>query len=316
MIPKSFIDELTKTAALPGFLSALGGFFAKNVPAMATSLRGSAMAAGMADVAKMRVAGGVVGAAGGAFAGSRTGDESTKGRNTLLGAIAGGVGGAMGGKALAAKVPTLGSQTVKDLSGLGQYMQKGKATGKGVVEYMARNWTPKYTKDVLPPAGHQIGMFGTSTPAVRTMGGIGKETPAIAMQTHKPGLITGAFGQAAKQISTAKTKGIGAMLSQDIQEAKVFNKTIEGQSYQFRRSGLGRVVNPAMTSGVGFGALEAATATDEQGRPASMSKRLLKGGTTALAWGAAPKIMTGKMLAYDVPKTLIGMKKQKELPRQ
>jgi len=308
MIPKSFNDELIKIAALPGFLAALGGFLSKNVPAMASSLRGSAMAAGMADVTKMRVAGGAIGAIGGGYAGSKTGDETTKGRNTLLGAIAGTVGGSMGGKALATKLPTLGAPTVKDLSGLGEYMQRGKATGKGAVEYMAKNWTPKYAPFSNP---------GTA-PMAKTLSGAGKEVPAVSVQTRKPGMVTGAIGEFAKSLSTIATpgKGIPAVLGEQFNKAKLFNKRIDGINYQFQRSGLGKVLNPALSTGVGFGAMEALTAKDEKGNPAGLGKRLLRGGSTALAWGAAPKLMTGKLLAYDIPKSLTGMKKQKEIPTQ
>jgi len=88
------------------------------------------------------------------------------------------------------------------------------------------------------------------------------------------------------------------------------HQTIEGKKYLFERTGLGKIVNPGLQSGFGMGAAQFLTSgKDEQGNKKPIGKRLLSSGGTALAWGTAPKLMLGKTLAYDLPKSLIGIKK-------
>jgi len=311
MIPKSFSNEIEKIA----FLATLGKFFAKNVPSMLESLRGAEMLKGVvgaqaAGISKAKMVGGLLGTVGGAYAGSDVGNTpEAKHRNTIAGGIIGGVAGAIGLGKIVPKVQAAATSTAKDVATLGKFMQQPGANISKTVDFAAKKFGPQFAS------------AGKNAPTTKTFFGLGKETKAIGMQTAKPSAIGGAIGELAESMKTIKdapnfASGVGKVLKQNWEQAKSFTKDVGGKTYKFQRSGIGKVVNPALTSGLGFGALEAATMKNEDGSKPTMSKRLLHGGTTALTWGAAPKLMFGKTLAYDIPKTLIGMKKQKEIPTQ
>jgi ABC-type phosphate transport system substrate-binding protein len=107
-------------------------------------------------------------------------------------------------------------------------------------------------------------------------------------------------------------KGMGNVLKDNWKSLETFNKTVGGKTYQFQRSGLGKVVNPLLGSGAGFGAMEAMTSKNEDGSKRSIGNRLARGAGTAVSWSAAPKLMTGKLLGYDIPKIFTGMKRPKQ----
>lgn len=350
MIPNSFRDELEKNAALPGLMVSLGKFFQHNVPAMLGSVRGGIASAGLTGAVSSRVIGGVAGGATGAYGGSKVGDPENKGRNTLIGGAVGAAAGAIGMGKLAPKLQNFGAKAETNISNLGRLMQRKNTTGGMVGEHIIRNAAEK-TKAV-----------GADAPIVKNLFGMGSKTQATREVTSKPGLVSGAVGQAMKSFQTIAAggtsaiggvvggvggavagsqtgdgehkfrnalaggvlgaaggtyaKGIGNVLKDNWKSLETFNKTVGGKTYQFQRSGLGKVVNPLMASGAGFGAMEAMSSTNADGSKRSIGGRLAHGAGTAVGWAAAPKLMTGKLLGYDMPKMFTGMKKPKQLGQE
>jgi hypothetical protein len=299
MIPNSFTNELLKQAAPVGFLANLGKVLGQYVPSALTATREAGLAAGLGNVAKAKLLGGAVGAIGGGLAGGNVGSDENKSRNRLLGAVAGGAAGALGGGSLSKKLPSFGLAAGPALQNLGTYMSSEGATMKGVLDHMATKWAPKLES---------------------VKGVVDKGQEAILKKTTPAGATLGHLGDTAQNVQTAlgRRGGIADVLQGNVHEHTFKEKSIDGQKYLFNRTGAGKVIAPLLNSGLGMGALSAATAEGKDGQKPTVGKRLLSGGSTALAWGAAPKLMMGKMLAYDVPKTLIGMKKPKatDVPTQ
>lgn len=193
-----------------------------------------------------------------------------------------------------------------EAAGLGKQMMRPGATIGKSIDYAAKNLV------------QQTRAVKGNAPVTRPW--LGKETSAVGvMAQKKPSLIGGLIGETARAAQTIKNapnpiKGVFDVVKNNWNESKFFTKEVGGKTYKFRRSTAGRIISPALNSGLGFGALEAATMKNEDGSTPSIGKRLLKGGTTAIAWGAAPKLMTGKMLAYDLPKNFIGKPKQPPAP--
>jgi hypothetical protein len=318
MIPNSFKDEFLKQAAGLGFLPSLAKVVGEHVPSALTSIGGSLRAAGLANVTKARTVGALAGAAGGAVTGASIGSPENKDKNRLIGAVAGGVLGGMGGAKLAPKVQTFGSAAGPALKALGQEMTAGKVTGKNVLDYMATKWAPK-----VQPLEGQLKNLGVPTPTANVgVPGFQKSVKSLGEVNYPVGKPLGHIGEMAQnaQVITqrpgivGKGSGLAEVLKGNWREHQFNIKDIAGTEHMFQRSNVGKIVSPSLQSGLGMGAADFLMGgKDEQGNKKPIGKRLLSSGGTALAWGTAPKLMAGKVLAYDVPKTLIGMKKPKEL---
>lgn len=220
------------------------------------------------------------------------------------------------GKFLATSLPkafnAVGATRVSgEMAGLGKHMMGAGASWKTTADYAAKNLV-RQTSAVSGAAPMAKPWLGKATPSVGVVSG--------AKPSMLGGMI-GELGQSAKIIKDAPNpvKGIMDVVKHNWNESKYFTKEIGGETHKFQRSMAGRIINPALSSGLGFGVMDAAMMKNEDGSSPSIGKRLLRGGTTAVAWGAAPKLMTGKMLAYDLPKNFIGKPKQPpapELPTQ
>jgi hypothetical protein len=321
MISNSFGNELRKQA---GFLTALAPMLEKFIPSALTGIQSAAIKAGLGNVGTAKMIGAGVGAAGGALAGGNVGPEENKGRNRLLGAIAGGVAGSMGGGKLVPKVQSFGSAAGPALKALGGEMAAGTVTGKNMLDYMATKWGPRIEKAThATSVPGDITRMGVPTPTPTAQigtPGFKQTKSALGEITHPAGKTLGIAGDLAQNFSTINKRGLGTGTSDVLKgnwRSNTFTeKTIGDKNYLFERSAVGKVVGPALGSGLGMGALTALTTEGKNGEKPTISKRLLSGGSSALAWGTAPQLMMGKMLAYDVPKTLIGMKKPKatEIP--
>jgi hypothetical protein len=267
-------------------------------------MRGAAETLKLTGPVSSRIIGGVAGGAAGAYGGSKVGNPEDQQRNTLIGGVAGAAAGAFGMGRLAPKLKVLGESTSKDLAGLGEHMKQPYATKQTTLNYAARSLTPQYAA-----------VSGKAAPTAKNFFGHGAEVKALGVQTNKPSMIGGAIGEVAKSIKTVQgasnpIKGIGQVIGQDIKDAQTFTKDIEGTKYKFQRSGLGKVVNPIMSTGAGFGAMEAMSSTNEDGSKRGVGNRLARGAGTMVGWSAAPKLMMGKMLGVDVPKMLLKKPKQ------
>jgi hypothetical protein len=204
---------------------------------------------------------------------------------------------------LAPKLKNFGTQAAADLKGLGEHMTQDYATKQTTINYAARSLTPQYAA-----------VSGKAAPTTKNFFGMGAKTTAKAEQTSKPSFIGGLVGEAGKAVQTIQgasnpVKGIGNVLKDNWKDLETFNKTVGGKTYQFQRSGLGKIVNPAMMSGIGFGAQEALTSTNADGSKRGVGSRIAHGAGTMVGWGAAPKLMTAKLVGYDLPKMFTGMKK-------
>ena len=93
----------------------------------------------------------------------------------------------------------------------------------------------------------------------------------------------------------------GQLLGREVNEAMHYTK----DGFRYKRSVPGKVLGGALASGVGFGVMEGATATNPNGTPASLPKKVFSGTSTALKWGLAAPVMAAKNVAYDIPKTFI-----------
>jgi hypothetical protein len=298
MIPDSFLDEMQKLGGLPGLAKFIGG-----IPDVLKGIGSAAKGMGIVEknLGAVRAVTTGIGAVSGGMYGSSQAGEGNKAKGFAIGALAGGAGGFFAGKPLATKLPALGTKSAPYLQGLSKHLATPDANISSAMKFMGRNWTP-----MVAPINKNI-----VAPTNRAMLGLSEQAATGKISRNPPGMIR-AFGELGKSFTTIKTqglRGVGTVLKDNVKEHGFYNKEIDGKTYQFKRSPLGRVIAPALMSGVGFGALEAATATDSQGNPAGVGTRVLKGGTTALAWGAAPGLMTAKALGYDIPKTLISAKK-------
>ena len=87
----------------------------------------------------------------------------------------------------------------------------------------------------------------------------------------------------------------------NFQDARTYVKG----DFRYKRSLLGQGLAVAGTTGAGFGALDAATATNDDGTPASLPKKLMTGASTSLKWSVGAPIMGAKATFYDIPKMII-----------
>ena len=298
MIPDSFLDEMQKLGGLPGLAKFIGG-----IPNALQGIGTAAKNMGIVEknLGAVRAVTTGIGAVSGGMYGSSQAGEGNKAKGFAIGALAGGAGGFFAGKPLATKLPALGTKSAPYLQGLSTHLAEPRSGVSSVMNYMGKNWTQK-----VAPINKNV-----AAPTNRAMLSLSEQAATGQIKRDPLGMIK-AFGELGKSFTTIKTqglRGVGTVLKDNVKEHGFYNKEIDGKMFQFKRSAIGKVVAPALMSGVGFGALEAATATDSQGNPAGVGTRVLKGGTTALAWGAAPGLMTAKALGYDIPKTLISAKK-------
>ena len=112
-------------------------------------------------------------------------------------------------------------------------------------------------------------------------------------------------GQAVHNLRHIERKGLGSFLKKHWKDHKYYTRTNRhGQTIQVQRSALGRVVNPALTSGIGFGALEALPSTTETGARRTVAGRATSGAATAAKWSVAPHLMGTKLMLWDMPKAI------------
>ncbi len=114
------------------------------------------------------------------------------------------------------------------------------------------------------------------------------------------------FGQGVHNLRRINDKGFTPFLKEHWGSHQAFSRTNKaGQSILVDRSPLGRVVNPALTSGVGFGAMTALPSKTPEGRPRGMVERVGSGVAETAGWTLVPQAYMTKLIGYDLPKSLI-----------
>lgn len=310
-------EDMYKVAVTVNTLDTVGTFLTKTMPKAFKGIRGAAKTVGLtaANANKAGLIGGAIGGAGGAVSGMQDQNPETRGTSMAARAAIGATAGYFGGKGLANKMPTFGKHYEAAFKPVGQKMLSvakntkltGGQRGQQVMDFAAQHLNPQHTTE---------GIKGITT---KNFFGHGNDTPAVAKVTN-PHLPWGAkvFGDIARVGQNVRqegvVKGISNTLKQNWNEAKMFDKKISDKpnapTYRFNRSAAGRIVNPLITAGVGMGITDAAMATNDNGSKPTIGKRLRTGAKSTLAWGVTPHLMMGKMVAYDIPKTIMGGSKQ------
>jgi hypothetical protein len=265
------------------------------------------------DALTAKAVGTGIGALGGGIAGSAKAPEGQKGKGFAVGALTGGVGGYMGGKFYAG----LGKGGVdaarikgfaKELNALSASKTNTEAL-QGVGRYISKNWaTPEHLKAIPSQA--------IQGPKHRPWFGLSAKAPVQQIAKSQGSAITRAIGNVTRagmgivDPTTASSLGLsgknmltraGQILGREVSETTHYTKG----GYRYKRSIPGKIMGATMMSGAGIGALEGATATNSNGTPAPIHKKIIKGTTSALGWGLAPSFMGAKMLSYDLPKSII-----------
>ena len=260
--------------------------------------------------ASAKIIGSTIGAVGGGMLGAEKAPEGAKGRGFLLGAAAGGGIGYFGGKTVAG-LTGAGPDAARlkgfasELSNLSTAKTNTDVL-KGVNKHLATAWaSPQHLKEIptetLKNSPEHRPWFG-----IKTKGAVQKvnegEGSAVTsgignMARNLDAMLHGGYGLKGTNVVTRT----GQILGREANEAMHY--THDG--YRYKRSVPGKILGATMASGLGFGALEGATATNPDGTPASVPKKVLSGTTTALKWGLATPAMAAKNIAYDIPKTLI-----------
>lgn len=236
----------------------------------------------------------------GALQGAASAEEGQKGQGALKGALIGGTLGAVG--AGAAKRFDFGKNIVRDFTPAGKRLmelgQKKNLTFTQLADRGAQIASKNLSEQWTPVAKG-------SKKQLQTMWGTQSKAEFQVQPRTMLAKGIGTMGEAWTGFRTKGIKGIGDVLKKDFQQSRYFTKEIGGKTYAAKRSGLGQVVNPLMTSGIGMGVTEGLSTTNDDGTKASLGKKIRKGTTSALGWGLAPPVMAGKLI-YDTSKSFMG----------
>jgi hypothetical protein len=252
---------------------------------------------------------GGIGAGIGGIKGYNSAPEDQKGKGALMGAAIGGAIGGFGGSQLGNKLnpATFGKMTTNSWKPAGEALSNwakntpvekqtfGNLLSK-TKNYAAREFAPKWTP-VTP--GSNI--------SERPMAGFKKQEVTHKLDSPERGFFANSIGRLSRSYDALAEGPKAAVqhLTQEMKDARYFNVKKDGEVYRAKRSLIGQVANPLFDTGLGFGAFEAATTSNENGSPTTVGQRLRRGGTTALGWGFARPVMMGKML-IDTPKMFSG----------
>ncbi len=114
------------------------------------------------------------------------------------------------------------------------------------------------------------------------------------------------IGQGVHNLRKINDVGLSPFLKNHWGSHQLFSRTNKaGQSILVDRSPLGRVVNPALTSGVGFGAMTALPSKTPEGRPRGIAERVGSGVAETAGWTLVPQAYMTKLIGYDLPKSLL-----------
>ena len=314
----------------------LSSFLLTSVPKFFKGIQGGAAAAGITakNVNVVRAATTVGGAGIGATVGAAKAPEGQRGQGALKGAI---VGGALGFGAGfgASKLPTLGNKIMEDAANVGKFLEpmsnstmSNKQVGRRLTDYLAG------MKGTVTPVSNAENI--TMTPGLWRKGNLNPNIPT-GRPSSTEGMLTGraksapfrGISEVADYMKTTRQKGFfkgtADVLGRNIDEAKRYRFDITPENvgnfptgtkpgtYVFQRSGIGKALNVATSSGAGIGAAEALTASNEDGTSPTIGKRLRKGAVGTLTWGIAPRLTGAKMLAYDLPKSFMSGNKQPQV---
>lgn len=127
----------------------------------------------------------------------------------------------------------------------------------------------------------------------RPMLGLMPKAPiGVAPIAPKPPLGMGIIGRQARIVGqlTNPAEGsnilsrTGKVLKNEWNNAQFYTKEIGGKTYKYERSGIGKVLNPMTTTGLGIGALSTAIPDTNSSTPGS---RIRSGIKNTLGWGLA-----------------------------
>jgi len=262
-------------------------------------------------VGKTMLRGGLGGAAIGGAAGYVAAPQDKKMRGVVAGAGLGGIFGAMGGRSLATKLTGAGPDAAK-LTNFGNAMKtwEGQSPkqffGNVSKHIQENNWADpmhlqRFSSNEIPGTPH------------KPMGGILSKNPvATGFPENKGSMLlkdVGNFNETVRSVwkggPKLQAKTVGGRMVEAVGLQAHGAGFYEHAGNVYRRSALGRVAAPLLTTGLGFGAMEAATATNKDGTPASVPKRIGKGALETAKWGLGMPVMGAKALMYDLPKQII-----------
>jgi len=315
------VDLQTKTALWGGVASGIGKFMSEYMPKGFKAIQSGAGKIGLDKIKHPMIAGSLVGSGIGAVSGAAKAEPGERGSGALGGAIKGGlIGGAAGWGA--GKLPNLGNKLISEFAPAGKkLMEVGKANpnikftelmdrgSKYMQKNFADQWAPlansknfaelqskgqiKNVEQVMSPKGPMKTFFGTNS------------TPEFIRQGQGHTMLAKGLAETGNAWLGGRTegiKGIGKVLKNDFTDKMYFTKDIAGKTYRGKRSLVGRVVNPLLASGVGMGAITAATTEGENGQKPTLGKRLRRGAVDTALWGLAPPIGAAKAV-YDTSKS-------------
>ena len=116
---------------------------------------------------------------------------------------------------------------------------------------------------------------------------------------------------AANLVNTGKTiakEGVGSYLKKDLARTQYFTKTITGEGGKAfdvlaKRSLPGRLINPVVDTGIGFGGLALATNKyDAQGRKRGLASRIGGAAKEGILWGPLRPLAMAHMTTVELPK--------------
>ncbi len=295
---------LYKQALWGSVAKGVGTFLAEQMPKGFHAIQNAAKGVGItANSVGLRVGTTAVGAAAGAARGAANAQEGQKGQGALVGALTGGALGYGVGWA-GGKLPTLGNRTIQEFSPAGKRLlniakNNPNISGTELADNMGR-WAKNNLTEKWSPI--------KNGPEMKTMWGTKSQAEFVRKGPEKSMLAKGigAMGESWTALRKDGISGVGSVLKNDLNRARYFTREgANGKALVGKRSLMGQVVNPLLTTGVGMGVTDALTARNEDGSKASLGKKIRKGAVSTLGWGLAPPVMAGK-LVYDTSKTFMG----------
>lgn len=253
----------------------------------------------------------------GGVVGANSAAPGNKAKGFLVGAATGAGLGFYGGKTIAGM--GAGGVDSKRIFDLGNKMKDLAAKPgmtnsqffSGVGEHVGQNWA---NADHLA----NIPKNAIEGPAHRPMLGIKTKNPIAVVPKEEGSSFTRALGNMSRSVMgiTSGKFGVegsnfvtrtGNVLKKEFNEARHYTKLDEasGKTFKYKRSLTGQALGVTLGSGIGAGVFEGSGATNNDGTPASLPKKLFKGTSSALSWGLATPIMGAKAFAYDIPKYII-----------
>lgn len=146
-----------------------------------------------------------------------------------------------------------------------------------------------------------------------------KEAPAhVPFFKHPDGIVAGVKNMGmnvvrkqSAHLEHLRKYGLRDLVKTEFKNSQYFTKNVKGvngknYNIKIKRSIPGRLANPIMGTGVGWGGMEFFNKTDDKGRKLTYGQRGINSAKEALKWTIGGPVMGAKMMAYDMPKMVAG----------